>query len=164
MKSYYKSIIIITLCLFFIFAIILKAEAGNISNVSASPNPFDPNIENTTISYTLTNSAMLWIKIYEDPDNILMRKLVTPANNYTENKTSGSFSDPWDGRDDVGTIVPEDTYLYHIDDIDWKDSKPSPVFGNRHFDVVVNPQDSNVLYATRRTSFAIRKSTDGGQT
>lgn len=62
MKSLYNLFIIIILCFCFIFSICLKVEAANVTPVSIIPNPFDPNTEQTTISYSLGDGAILQIK------------------------------------------------------------------------------------------------------
>ncbi|MBW2644909.1 MAG: hypothetical protein JRE23_01795 [Deltaproteobacteria bacterium] len=159
MKNYcnsYKVTVGALICLFVIFGMTLQGEAANVSNVSASPNPFDPDTENTTISYDLNTSAILWLRIY-DSSGVLKRKLVFPANNYTENRTSGSNSDVWDGRDDMSDIVPDGAYPYYIDDIAYISASST---GQSPYDLVVDPSNSQNLWMT--ASDRLYKSTDGG--
>ena len=142
-------------CLFFIFSMALKGEAANVFNVSASPNPFNPDRENTTISYYLNNSAVLWLRIY-DSSGVLTRKLVVPDNNYTENKTSDSNSDEWDARDDMGGIVQNGAYPYYIDDIAYISASST---GQSPYDLVVDPSLNLWMTASDNNLY---KSTDGG--
>lgn len=160
MKTYCSSNKItagVLVCLFFIFSMALKGEAANVSNISASPNPFNPNTEDTTISYDLNNSAVFWLRIY-DSSGVLTRKLVLPANNYTENKTSGSNSDVWDARDDVGEIVQNGAYSYYIDDMAYINASST---GQSPYDLVVDPSDSLNLWMTALDN-NLYKSIDGG--
>jgi len=147
MKGFYKLLIITFFCLCFVFSIAIKGEAANVSNTSVSPNPFNPyppDNQSATISYTLANSALLWLRIY-DLDDTLKRKLASPINNYTQNKTSGSNSDIWNGRDDLSVLVPEATYPFHIDDIAWISSSSTAVYP---YDIAVNPSNSQIIWMT----------------
>ncbi len=166
MGKFYKSFLIIYICLFFIFSIAQNGEAANVSNVSATPNPFNPrppDNESTNISYDLTSSAILWLRIYDSSNN-LKKTLETPPNSYQEDPvygTQGSHSITWDGTDDSPTIVPEGFYSYHIDDIAWKSSSSTGIYP---LDVIVDPTNSNKLWMTHYsllTSY-LYKSTDGG--
>jgi len=72
-----------------VFALNTVALAANVTNESAAPNPFDPNLgETATISYDLANDALLWLKIYDGGDT-LQRNLVTPGSFTTPNRTTG---------------------------------------------------------------------------
>lgn len=169
MKSYHnlvKITIIACICLCFVFSMAINGEA-NVSNVSASLNPFDPNAippDNiTTISYNLANNAILWLRIYDLSDT-LVRKLVTPTNNYTENRTNppGSYPEVWDARNDIdSTIVPEGYYPYHIDDIAWRNTSSANAY--YVYDLVVDPSNSQILWITD-SGGRLLKSTDGGIT
>ncbi len=165
MKSYYnlvKITIITFICLCFIFSIAINGEA-NVSNISASPNPlypYPPDNGTTTISYSLANSAILWLRIYDLSDN-LKRKLVEPPDRINENQTSGSYSYIWNGKDDSATLVPEDYYPYHIDDIAWIGTSSANAY--YVYDLVVNPTNSQILWITD-SGGRLLKSTDGGIT
>lgn len=169
MERYHKSFLILYICLSFIFSVASNGEA-NVSSVSASPNPFNPqppDNESTNISYNLTSSALFWLRIY-DSSNILTKTLETPPNSYTEDPvygTQGNHSITWDGTNDSLTIVPEGIYSYHIDDISWKSSSSILQYP---LDVVVDPSNSNKLYMINYSISPllqyIYKSTDGGGT
>ncbi|MEW6067757.1 MAG: fibronectin type III domain-containing protein [Nitrospirota bacterium] len=157
MKRFYKFPIIAFFCICFILSMFVRGEAGNVSGVSVSPNPFNPDTETTTISYDLANSSILWLRIYDLSDN-LKRKLVLPTNYYTANRTSGSNSEIWNGRDDSNTMVPEATYPFRIDDIAWIISSSIAYYP---YDIAVNPSDSNILWMTASNG-NLYKSIDGG--
>jgi hypothetical protein len=160
MKRYYKFPITAFFCLYFVLSMFTRGEAGNVSNVSVSPNPFNPyppDNQSTTISYTLTNSAILWLRIY-DLDDILKRKLAIPVNYYTQNKTVGSNSCVWNGWDDLNNIVPEAAYPFHIDGIAWIINSSTAFYP---YDIVVNPADSQIMWMTASDT-NLYKSTNGG--
>jgi photosystem II stability/assembly factor-like uncharacterized protein len=166
MKSYYnlvKVTIIAFICLCFVFSMAINGEA-NVFDVSASLNPFYPyDNETTTIYYKLDNNAILWLRIY-DLSGTLVRKLVTPTNNYTENRTNppGGYNEVWDARNDIdSTIVPEGYYPYHIDDIAWRSTSSSNAYAV--YDLVVDPSNSQILSVTD-SGGRLLKSTDGGST
>jgi hypothetical protein len=167
MERCYKSFLILYICLFFILSIASNGEA-NVSNVSASPNPFNPqppDNESSNISFYLNSSALLWLRIY-DSTNVLTKTLETPPNSYTEDPvygTQGNHSITWDGTDDSLNIVPEGFYSYHIDDISWKSSSSVTQLP---LDVIVDPTNSNKLWMTYYATIGqyLYKSTDGGST
>ncbi|MDI6766514.1 MAG: FlgD immunoglobulin-like domain containing protein [Bacteroidota bacterium] len=68
------------------------------------PNPFNPI---TTISYTLPTSGNVKINIY-NLNGKLVRKLLN------ENKSAGTHSSNWDGRDNHSNMVSSGTYFYQI--------------------------------------------------
>jgi len=164
MKRFYKFSIKVFFCLCFIFSMVLNGDAENVSNVSASPNPFNPyppDIQSTTVLYDLTYPAMLWLRIYDLSDN-LKRKLVFPANYYTENRTCSSCSEIWNGRDDSDSMVPEATYPFHIDDITWISTSSDTSSGSVYpCDVAVNPADSSIIWVADSAG-RLLKSEDGG--
>jgi len=160
MKRFYKFLMMVFFCLYFVLSMSMRGEAGNVSNVSVNPNsfnPYPPDNQSTTISYTLANSALLWLRIY-DLDDTLKRKLAIPANYYTQNKAAGNNSDVWNGRDDFGTLVPEAAYPLHIDNIAWISSSSTAVYP---YDIVVNPSNSQIIWMTASNT-NLYKSTDGG--
>jgi len=160
MKKYcdsYKITAGALICFFFIFGMTLKGEAANVSNVSADPNPFNPDIENTAISYDLNTSAILWLRIH-NASGILKRNLIVPSDNYTENRISGNNSEVWDGTDDISDIVPGGTYPYYIDDISYAGASTTEY---SPYDLVVDPSDSQNLWMTASDN-NLYKSIDGG--
>lgn len=164
MKRYYKFPITAFICLCFVLSMFMRGDAANVSNVSVSPNPFNPyppDNQSTTISYTLANSALLWLRIYA-LDDTLKRKLAVPADYYTQNKTGGSNSDIWNGRDDLSALVPEATYPLHIDDIAWISTSSDIALGAQYpYDVAVNPSNSSIIWVTD-SGGRLLKSADGG--
>ncbi|MCG2720765.1 MAG: YCF48-related protein [Thermodesulfovibrionales bacterium] len=151
MKRYYKFPITAFFCLYFVLSMFMRGQAENVSNVSISPNPFNPyptDNQSTTISYTLTNSALLWLRIYDLGDT-LKRKLVTPSDRINPNRTNppGNYSEIWNGKDDLGTLVPEATYPFCIDDIAWISTSSDISSGAQYpYDVAVNPSNSLIIW------------------
>ena len=134
-------------------------NAANVSGISATPNPFNAGAaETTTISYTLTNSALLWLRIY-DGGSVLKRQLVTPGSFTTTNKASGGRSDIWDGKDDGSSTLADGSYPYNIDNAYF--GAHLSFSGNPH-DVAIDPSNTNIIWATGKTSPYVFKSTDGG--
>lgn len=74
------------------------------------PNPFNPS---TSISYTLRDNGMVRLAIYNIRGQ-LVRNLVQ------QNQMAGQYSIEWDGRDEMGLIVPSGTYLYSLETNDFK--------------------------------------------
>ncbi len=68
------------------------------------PNPFNPT---TTITYTLSESSIITLKIY-NIRGALIRTLIDTYQNAGIHRVS------WDGRDDSGKIVPSGQYYYDL--------------------------------------------------
>ncbi|MFA6456900.1 MAG: DUF4350 domain-containing protein, partial [Bacteroidota bacterium] len=68
------------------------------------PNPFNPE---TTIKYSISNSSVVTIEIF----NILGQKVRTLVNRY---QGIGSYSITWDGKDNNGILVASGIYYYQI--------------------------------------------------
>ncbi|MFC1887204.1 T9SS type A sorting domain-containing protein [Candidatus Cloacimonadota bacterium] len=80
-------------------------EAANtIILLSAHPNPFNPT---TSISYTLTRSSNVVLKVY----NLLGQEIRTLVN---ETQTAGRRVVVWDGRNHFGKQVGSGVYFYQI--------------------------------------------------
>ncbi len=80
-----------------------------ITDVDASPSPFNPSQSQTsTISYTLSMAADVTIKLY-DTDGTLVRTLVDD-----QSRSSGDHEESWDGKDDSEDIVADGPYRYTI--------------------------------------------------
>lgn len=136
-----------------------QAHAANVSSVSATPNPFNANnAESTTISYTLGNSSLLWLKIYNG-SAVLKRKLVDPTGFTGTNRTAGAKSEIWNGKDDANAILPDGNYPYQIDAAFY--SADFSLGQNVH-DVAVDPSSPNVMWYVGKTTPYVYKSTDSG--
>jgi len=94
---------------------------GDVCNLSMDEiilitgNSVDPRIinpvhdESAQINYTLQESADVTIKIYDSETEALVRTLVD-----NQSRNAGPNSETWDGRDDIGQIVPFALYDYTI--------------------------------------------------
>jgi len=76
-----------------------------ITNDYASPNPFDPNTQSTTIDYTLNTSASVTVSILDGSTVVRTLNTVTQG--------SGSNYMTWDGKIN-GVNATEKTYTYSI--------------------------------------------------
>jgi flagellar hook capping protein FlgD len=84
--------------------------SGAISDVTIGPAAFNPNFgEQVRLAYTLAGADAVTIRIY-DPDGGLIKTLVDGAK-----RPAGTHSEPWDGRDNDGKIVPDEAYTYTIE-------------------------------------------------
>jgi flagellar hook assembly protein FlgD len=84
-----------------------------ISNVSVDRKTFNPfQGETVKIRYRLSKQANVAIKIYDSDDN-LVRIL-----KQTEIDKQGYNEKIWDGRDDAGSILPKEVYIYTIEATD----------------------------------------------
>jgi len=89
-----------------------------VSDVSVSPSSFKPSLgETTTISYTLSESCYIMVKIY-NPSSKLTRTLQKRSL-----QTAGSYGIVWDGKNDIGGIVSPGAYTIKL----WVEDKA----GNR---------------------------------
>ncbi len=135
---------------------------GNLSGVSATPNPFNPNNETTTLTYSTASDALLWLKIYNNSGQ-LKRKLIDPTI-YTAVNTdgvSGSHNKVWDGRDSLANILPDGQYPYTIDDA-FFDAHLTLGAAGAPRDVAVDPTDSQHIWMTNTSANYLWESTNGG--
>jgi len=71
---------------------------------------FNPTAGETgSISSTLTADAIVTIKIVDQAGNVV-RTLVDNVS-----RTAGSYTDTWDGKDDLGNLVPDGVYYFVIE-------------------------------------------------
>ncbi len=78
----------------------------------AYPNPFSPRQEQLKIKYsTGGTNASVTIRIY----NFSFEYVRTLIQNAPRNRTVEGAPEFWDGKDDVGNIVPNGVYLYRVD-------------------------------------------------
>ena len=78
----------------------------------AYPNPFSPKQEQLKIKYsTGGKDASVTIRIYDFGMNYVR----TIIQNAPRNRTLEGAPDFWDGKDEMGNIVPNGVYLYRVD-------------------------------------------------
>ena len=96
--------LIIWLSAFFLLIGFAKIVHGaNVSGGSVAPNPFTTPVT-TTISYNLTNSALLWLRIY-DGSSVLQRGQLTRSDIFTEKFPKWLVNGlNFEGRDDQRKI------------------------------------------------------------
>jgi len=68
------------------------------------PNPFNPN---TSIRFEVPRRSHVELSIYD----VLGRKIRTLVN---ENMPAGKYSKLWDGKDELGNLVPSGIYFYRL--------------------------------------------------
>ncbi len=137
--------------------------AANVSNQSAVPNPFNPNLaETTTLSYNLANNSLLWLRIY-DSGGTLQRNLVTPGNFNAANRTAGaSKTEVWNGRDNASAILPNGNYPYHIDAAYFVTHSSFTNSGQDVHDIAVDPSNPNIIWSLNKNAPYVFRSTNGG--
>jgi len=78
----------------------------------AYPNPFSPKQEQLKIKYsTGGKDALVTIRIYDFGMNYVR----TIIQNVQRNRTLEGAPEFWDGKDEMGNIVPNGVYLYRVD-------------------------------------------------
>lgn len=87
-----------------------------ITNDFASPNPFNPDEENTRIYYTINMDGDVTIEIFDEDDD-LVRTLLDDVN-----RNSGANSTTWNGEDRFSNELPDGDYTYEITACDENDS------------------------------------------
>jgi len=101
--------------------VIIDTEQPTITDVSDSPDPFNPHSgQTTTINYTLSEKCYVMIKIY-DPASRLIKIL-------RATQSAGPNSMTWDGKVQ-GLIVPDGTYTYEINATDMAGNEATPEMG-----------------------------------
>jgi len=101
--------------------VIVDTKPPTVTGVSVYPTSFNPKIgQITKISYTLSESCYVTIKIYNSIGT-LKRTLLNNAL-----KAAGTQSVIWNGKDSLGNIVPPGTYTIKIWVVDKAGNKASP--------------------------------------
>ena len=100
-------------------------EDSSIDYVEIKPEPYIliPALgETLDFSYTFPNNSQIRIRIF-DISGRFITSLVTEhrVNAGTVSMSTGATA--WDGRDDLGQIVPSGTYLIHIEAYDFSNGK-----------------------------------------
>lgn len=85
---------------------------GSLDTSFATPNPFNPHIETTTIHYLLSAETTVSIKILDVNDVTVRTLSPSPANP----QPAGPQSVVWDGKNDSAVIVADGQYKYLIQD------------------------------------------------
>ncbi|MGE5473611.1 MAG: FlgD immunoglobulin-like domain containing protein [Ignavibacteriales bacterium] len=80
-----------------------------IMNVSHTPEPFDPTIADAPaiIKYTISKNAVVIIDIYDNSSNLVKNLKRTSVK-------EGVNTCIWDGKNSLGTIVPDGVYTYSL--------------------------------------------------
>jgi len=89
--------------------VVVDTTPPTVTNVTVSPDPFNPLTETTRINYTLSECAYVAIKIFSTNPWTLRRTLIK-----WEKQLWGFHSIPWDGKDDSGDNLPLGTYHIRI--------------------------------------------------
>lgn len=83
-----------------------------ISDITLSQNPYNSSYGALTIGYNLSQNGKVTIKILDDKGNVV-RALATSVS-----KLMGVNTTTWDGKDNLGFLLPGGTYTYTISAID----------------------------------------------
>ncbi len=88
------------------------AAVGSLDTSFATPNPFNPNTETTTIHYLLSAETTVSIRILDVSDEAIRNLSPSPANP----QPAAPQSVVWDGKNDSAAIVDDGQYKYLIQD------------------------------------------------
>jgi flagellar hook assembly protein FlgD len=103
-----------------------------ITQVDDTPHPFSPDgdgqQDTSTIFYTLSKEARVNLTIL-DANNVTVRALTVNAQ-----RMAGQRSEPWDGRNAAGAIVPDGVYRYRIEATDSLGQAAVPQTGTTRVD------------------------------
>ncbi|MBU1043858.1 MAG: gliding motility-associated C-terminal domain-containing protein [Candidatus Omnitrophica bacterium] len=120
-----------------------------ILSFSDRPDAFSPNndynADVTIINYLITADAQVSLKIF-DQNNLLIRTL---KDNVQE--LAGSINTEWDGKDDLGVLVPEGEYTYILDAMDAQNNavqKQGTITVDNHFLTITIPASGTTLSDT----------------
>lgn len=89
--------------------VVVDTTPPTVTDVTVSPDPFNPLTETTRINYTLSECAWVAIGIFSAKPWTLRRTLIK-----WEKQCWGFHSIPWDGKDDDGNILPPGTYHVRV--------------------------------------------------
>ncbi len=85
------------------------SDEKSLSEVAVSRSSFNPTAgQSVSISYVLLDKADVQVNIH-DPDSTLVRTLEPKRS-----QASGRHSVTWDGKDQDGTVVPDEAYFFTI--------------------------------------------------
>ncbi|MBU0668443.1 hypothetical protein KJ835_04980, partial [Patescibacteria group bacterium] len=86
---------------------VIGTSSGDDTNDYASPNPFDPNTQTTTINYTLSQDATVYVTIKDPATSQTVETLYAV-------QSAGARSQVWDGKNSSNQPFAEKVYNYEI--------------------------------------------------
>lgn len=88
------------------------ASSGTVttSESFAFPNPFNPKTDLLRVKYNLANSSSVSLRVFDFGMNLVRTVLQNASHGANPEQV-----DYWDGKDDVGKIVPNGVYFYRLD-------------------------------------------------
>ncbi|MFA7419993.1 MAG: hypothetical protein WCZ90_09935 [Melioribacteraceae bacterium] len=88
------------------------ASSGTVtaSESFAFPNPFNPKTDLLRVKYNLENASSVSLRIFDFGMNLVRTVLQNASRGVNPEQI-----DYWDGKDDVGKIVPNGVYFYRLD-------------------------------------------------
>ncbi len=105
----------------------VQSEPAAIAEIALDRDSFNPSArESVTLTYSQVPAGAAEVLIY-DPDGGLMRRLPINA------KTAGRVV--WDGRDDAGSVVPDEAYTFTIKSADGAVYDPATFSGDTVGDI-----------------------------
>ena len=109
----------------------LTAQSAGLEGVEASRASFNPGAgQEVALSYRLAGPERVTVQVY-DPDGGLVRTLVD-----AQQRDAGAHSEPWDGRDADGVVVPDEAYFFVIETASGKLYDPTTFSGGEVGDVL----------------------------
>lgn len=143
----------------------------DITNAYASPEEFDPTVEDTEITYTLNTCAYITAKVYKKSNNAYVTTLEE-----VDYQCEGTHSLSWDGRDDDNDIVENGDYTIELtaDNSEGSDSAEDDVIvydpdadddddngdGPNVYDLEVDPEEFDPYDTTTELSFRLDECAD----
>ncbi|MFC1811006.1 FlgD immunoglobulin-like domain containing protein [Patescibacteria group bacterium] len=86
-----------------------SGNGPDVYGLSTNRDPFDPSDgETTTLTYSTDGCADVYVKVYDDNDNLVVNLLDGP------HRCEGTYSSTWDGEDSSNDEVDDGTYYFKV--------------------------------------------------
>ncbi|MGE5473612.1 MAG: FlgD immunoglobulin-like domain containing protein [Ignavibacteriales bacterium] len=140
--------------------IIVVGDCPQISSVSDSPDPFDPNTQDTSvITFRLSEKSIVTLQIFDSSGNLVK----TLIDNELE---AGIKTASWNGNDQNGQCVSNGAYVYYINAVNAEGKKAQQVSGTINigeelpslFSLGYNPTTLNPNNSYLHISYVLTKS------
>lgn len=88
---------------------VVTVTAPNLTALSGTPSPFNPNLEVTRIGFTLDKTANVTVDVLDAASGAVIKNLANGTS-----LSAGTYNYNWDGRNTSGAIVPNNTYRVRV--------------------------------------------------